>query len=412
MKFSPPWKCLPALLLPLLLCAAPLCADEPEVDWREIARCGDMVQIIGDGIQDDGITQFVEAMSMPPNDAEKWFVYVIAQKNCPACEKLKTDWAADENLRAFADPASPKDSWAHFTVYDKDDKTQQFRWEALKLKGFPTVIVQPPRTGKWGDPGTVVLQHTGYDSDPKKLAHTISQQIRWYMSKVPKRERETQTRQAEADAKEPPRPRGQGIGQNSPFGGPDDVPFAPPVGPPPTPATTPPSPATDPENIGQEAIVVADDEDDPAVKRLLANLRTRPGLRIRLVTLREAIEKKLPVDRSEMPAVLFQEDGEIQDRVTRRTLPLLNREVGLTDLPWQSIIALFVGGPSVGAIVPLAVWLLLFIRSRRKSAGKTVLLPDDETAAETTQAAVEALAKQLVAVLNRDKTDAEKPGRK
>lgn len=156
---------------------------EKQVDRDAVLRCGDMVQHI-DGTFRDGIGDvFIEAISPPESDANKWFVYLVTMKGCQPCAQLKAAFMTDERLRAFAKPDDMKASWAHWTVYDKDDKSQAWRFAKIKLTGFPTLLVQPPRSGKWGPPETVVVQKTGYDGNSKKLANDIADGIRRYVEK-------------------------------------------------------------------------------------------------------------------------------------------------------------------------------------------------------------------------------------
>ena len=143
--------------------------DPPQVDQAEVMRLGDMVQHVGYVQSDEGADAFVAAMSPPESDADKWFISVITMQGCGACEKLKHDWATNEWLLSLANPANPKKSWAHYRVYDKDDLSQAFRWKNVKITAYPTIIVQPPRSGQFGNPATVVYQGV-YQGDPEKLA--------------------------------------------------------------------------------------------------------------------------------------------------------------------------------------------------------------------------------------------------
>jgi hypothetical protein len=67
---------------------------------------------------------------------------------------LLKEWETNDWLLSIADPNNAKKSWAHFSVYDKSDRSQEFRFKALKVTTYPTVVVQPPRTGKYGEPKT------------------------------------------------------------------------------------------------------------------------------------------------------------------------------------------------------------------------------------------------------------------
>ncbi len=176
------------ILVGLLLCCSvnAQAADPPaQVDQAEVLRLGNLVQFVGAGARGDNtVDAYVEALGPPASDADKWFISVVTMKGCPSCEQLKKDWSTSAALLALANPADPKQSWAQYNVYDKDDRSQKFRFESLKITSYPTILVQPPRSGKYGDPATVVFQG-GYKSDPDKLAQAIAQSIRDYVSKLP-----------------------------------------------------------------------------------------------------------------------------------------------------------------------------------------------------------------------------------
>lgn len=170
---------IPALLFAAVAAAA---APQPEIDSAEIMRLGDMVQHVGGGIRQEPTDRFVEAMAVPASDADRWFISVLTMQGCAPCEKLKAAWQSDEWLRSLADPHDPRKSWAHLTWYSREDKSQAFRFENLKVSSYPTIIVQPPRTGRYGDPSTVVYQG-GYGGDPEKLARQITDAIKLYVQK-------------------------------------------------------------------------------------------------------------------------------------------------------------------------------------------------------------------------------------
>lgn len=154
---------------------------EPEVNTDAVLRLGNMVQHVN-GIGNDPTDLFVEAMGPPASDADKWFISVLSMQGCPACQKLKNDWATDPWLLALADPNDPANSWAHYNVYYREDESQAFRFERLNVTAFPTIVVQPPRNGRYGEPKTVVFQGT-YGGDPKELARQITTAIRKYVTK-------------------------------------------------------------------------------------------------------------------------------------------------------------------------------------------------------------------------------------
>jgi hypothetical protein len=164
------------------LAVASAWGQEVEVDRAEVLRLGDMVQHV-DGVGSDPEARFVEAMGPPASDADKWFISVLTMQGCAPCVKLKADWASNAWLLALADPNDPKKSWAHYNVYAREDRSQAFRFEKLNVEAYPTILVQPPRSKRYGDPTTVVFQGT-YGGDPEKLARQITAAIRQYVAKL------------------------------------------------------------------------------------------------------------------------------------------------------------------------------------------------------------------------------------
>ncbi|MBN2583950.1 MAG: hypothetical protein JXL80_12860 [Planctomycetes bacterium] len=170
------------LLIPLS--AATGLGESLEVNQAEILRLGDLVQHVdAQRHGQDAEDLFVEAMRPPADDSDKWYISVVVTRSCAACQKLKSDWAADPSLRALADPGDPNRSWAHYRVYYYEDQSQAWRWEKLTFERFPTILVQPPRNKKFGEPSTVVFQGT-YDGNPRQLATQIAQAIRLYVTKL------------------------------------------------------------------------------------------------------------------------------------------------------------------------------------------------------------------------------------
>lgn len=162
--------------------------DNPEVNTDAVHRMGDYARHI-DGLQSEP-DLFAEAVGgPPPSDADKWHISVITMTACPACTKLKRDWQVNANLRAFAKPDEPKASWAHFGYFDKADASQSWRWKDIRVDSYPTIIMQPPRTGKYGDPRTVVFQQT-YSGNPDQLASAMSRALKRYLAIQPRRESE------------------------------------------------------------------------------------------------------------------------------------------------------------------------------------------------------------------------------
>jgi hypothetical protein len=169
-------------LIAAWLATSPAWGRDVEVDRAEVLRLGDMVQHV-DGVGSDPEARFVEAMGPPASDADKWFISVLTMQGCAPCVKLKADWASNSWLLALADPNDPKKSWAHYNVYAREDQSQAFRFRNLQIEAYPTILVQPPRSGRYGDPRTVVFQGT-YGGDPEKLARQITTAIRQYVAKL------------------------------------------------------------------------------------------------------------------------------------------------------------------------------------------------------------------------------------
>ena len=176
----------------LTLCSSLALAETnvPDSAIAEIIRRGDLVTRTVDGLHGSVTTQVAEVMAVPADDSHKWFISVITSPGCQACERLKADWKSSPVLRAFANPDAPKESWAHFRIYRSDDTTQSWRWKKLRISGYPTILIQPPRNRKFGDPSTVVMQCAGYEGDAKQLSGAMSSAIRKYVEKQAKNRRE------------------------------------------------------------------------------------------------------------------------------------------------------------------------------------------------------------------------------
>jgi len=158
-------------------------ASEPEVDVAEVLRWGDVVQTVGDEAGTTPVDVHMAALAPPASDADKWFISLITTKGCPECEQLKRDWANDPWLLALAIPEVPHQSWAHFNVYLHEDPSQAFRFDDVSITSYPTILVQPPRSNKFGDPKTVVFQGV-YGGDPRKLAEAVTQSISQYVASL------------------------------------------------------------------------------------------------------------------------------------------------------------------------------------------------------------------------------------
>jgi len=163
-------------------------AAEPQVDVSEAIRRGDMVEhITGIQITDAPAFEVMRAMQLPEDDSDKWFVSVISTANCQYCEILKKDWENSDYLQSIAIPGDQAESWAHLNYYNYGDKSQEFRWRNIEFRGFPTIIVQPPRNGKYGPPTDIVFHRAGYDGDDQKLTRSIVDAVKLRIKKEAER---------------------------------------------------------------------------------------------------------------------------------------------------------------------------------------------------------------------------------
>jgi hypothetical protein len=168
-----------ALLASLCLVAAPASA-QLEVDAAEVWRRGDSIEYIQGW---NGPPALRHEITGSHADAEKFFISVLVRKDDPRCAALLEDWRDSPALKGFADPDAPAKSWAHFRVYDVDDRSQAFRWKEIRIGAVPTVIVQPCLSGAWGKPSTVICQAI-YRDDPQRLANDLAYALQLYASKL------------------------------------------------------------------------------------------------------------------------------------------------------------------------------------------------------------------------------------
>lgn len=390
------------LLLPTLVVAQ----VAPEVDQAEVRRLGNLVHQMGVGPQADGVATFLEAMGPPASDADKWFISLMSTRSCVPCIQLKQAFGTDPWLKALADPNDPKKSWSHFNVYDAQDRSQAFRFDKLKIEAYPTIVVQPPRSKKYGDPSTVVYQGA-YGGDPKKLATDITTAIRRYLAKLDQVNAAAEPVKSVGFGADPPwqpAPKVDPVLPVLPTPPVDVVEIPPPlpVTPPPTPAPTPvpqpvtPAPVPKPEpqpqpddhkpSLRLEAVVVtdADSPSDAAtetrIREVIQGLRKQRGqhLKVRRIDWQDA-SARYPLQRDEVPVVLVTNNGRIEDKISASLLPFVDpptEPATLTNLPWSSVLTLLTTGFSIPAIAGLAIWGLSVWRSRRKQSGQPTLLND------------------------------------
>lgn len=395
----------------------------PEVDGDEVIRRGNMVEVIdGYGDETDPVG---DALAPPPDDSYKWFITVVTTNGCRYCKQLERDFAESDYLKAFANVEDYKRSWSHFNVYSIDDPTQSFRFKKpssnIALRGFPTILIQPPLNGKYGSAKTIVFQKTGYDGNPRKLAEQMSAAIKRYVAtvKTPVKRDEIRAHQRRGQrsgvsGQESDSPCATGSASVSlddalaapdaflslmrgqrkpPFDLPDDSPAVDPVAPPlviPSPvdpdAKTPDKkPEVEPEADATKsptAYIISNETPDQVagdkrIARVLEGPRKRlKGLVEKVLTLADA-KKQLPnlaIDKSKLPAVIVTEDGKVTDQVTADTMPA-------PALPWQEVLSgllayLTTGAFPYAAIAAAGWYVFLRLRKRRADAGKPKIISD------------------------------------
>lgn len=229
--------------------------DSQQVQVAEVLRRGDTVTLCGEGPRDGGAVAYAAAMAPPQKDCHLWNVSLWTAPNCQACEHLKSDFRKAPELLAFVAPPAPNAlPWAHYTEYSSADATQTDRRLKYKVSAFPTLVIQPPRNGMWGDPGLIVAYEVGYSGDAKALSKTIQAKVRYFAEVQAKKGFPKQpTPLPQSLPPEVVEPMSQGAGQ---VGGPPPFPSPPAVDPfnpqptltpSPAPVTTwPPAPAVNP----------------------------------------------------------------------------------------------------------------------------------------------------------------------
>jgi hypothetical protein len=373
-----------------------------DVDVEAVLRMGDTVQLVGAGNKSaaDGI---YDVMGPPENDAGKWFITLVTRRGCAPCARLKADFERDPHLRAFANPRDHKSSWAFFNEYDVDDQAQNWRFKNIVFKGFPTLIIQPPRSKQYGDPTTVVDQITGYDGHGKQLATRIRNSIALYAQKfnVQRNERQPSGHgQAAGHVAAPwePRPKQDDFPPAYPTPVVPTIPQLPvfPFDQPPAPPT-PPAP-TIPQ--GAQVVLVTDGSEDAAelgpLQALVHRLREREKFRLREMAYEEA-KATYPVTEADLPAVFVTRDGEIESKILARLLPALQPPtpqkevvekvvevpveikgpVEWPDVPWDIFLAILTTGFTPALLIPLGIWAFKVVRALRKRNDQPLLIPDD-----------------------------------
>lgn len=186
---SPRYAVIFLVAMHLLFLGAMCCAQDmpespeplPDIVRDEIIRRGDQIEELGQIRTDSPQAYVFAALAPPPDDSHKWYISLVTTENCPWCELLKKHFAETEELRAWVNVENQEESWAHYNVYRQEDRTQDWRWQNVKFRGYPALIIQPPRNREWGDPSAVVMQKTGYDGNARALSASMRTSIETYV---------------------------------------------------------------------------------------------------------------------------------------------------------------------------------------------------------------------------------------
>jgi hypothetical protein len=376
------------LLTLTLLCVANLLHAQ-SIDSQEILRRGNSVQTIAPG-QYAQSTELA-ALAPPTDDRHKWFITLITQPNCAPCKQLLADLQNAPELKAWVNLSDATHSWSHFNQYNSEDATQQWRWANIAIKGYPTLLVQPPRSGKYGDPAIVVMQKTGYNGKPAELAEQLRASI---LKQVAERQPPVATPHQATTAEtawenRPSAPTVAPPFTPPPVVEPSDNVLSPNVIPPTVdPDATPPkdekSPAKGLFPQHPEAVIVVDkfaenmssetgfDKIRAVIQRLQ---RERPGLTVRLLDIRDA--SQYPVNKQELPAVITTSEGRIETKLDRTLLPILANDP--PPFPWQALVTLLTSGFNWAGLAAIGFWCLIMLRRWRQARGKQLLLDDEQT---------------------------------
>ncbi len=172
--------------------------DVPDTARMEVARRGAMVEVIDQNVHDEGIAAAAEALAVPADDSNKWFLTVIVGPNCAPCERLKKDletspvlekWVKLERIKQAGGKEllqSTDESYLHVNFEAPKDPLRPERFAGIKITAYPTILIQTPLDGKWGKPGLVVNQRNGYDGKPELLEQFIKKSIEDYSKQYAK----------------------------------------------------------------------------------------------------------------------------------------------------------------------------------------------------------------------------------
>lgn len=158
-------------------------SPQKQVDSSEAYRRGDCVVVTGEGPRASEEEAYLIAMAPPPADDHMWYTTVFGSPKDAATQKLLQDLKSHPELAVFVVAPDQGMAWSHLNVYDVTDATQKHRIDKYKFDRIPTLVIQPPRNGMWGNPRVVVGQ-ASYDGDPKKLAAWMRTTIKAFVKKA------------------------------------------------------------------------------------------------------------------------------------------------------------------------------------------------------------------------------------
>jgi hypothetical protein len=130
--------------------------DVPDYARREIDARGDRTEHITD--------QITQQTEIPPDDSHKWYVSLWIDDS-PDSRRLLADWRTSPYLRAIANPDDYRTSWAHWHAWHARDPAQAWRLARYPITTWPTVTIQPPLNGHYGDPRRIAAILPGYTTD-------------------------------------------------------------------------------------------------------------------------------------------------------------------------------------------------------------------------------------------------------
>lgn len=190
------------LMLALVAAAPPIHAQEKppagegvQVDTLEILRWGDRCVESGTGHRSAESMLFTMAMSPPEVDKDKFHISVWGKSTDPHYTDLLKAFESSPWLAGFvAEPPAVVDNkptnkkaWAWFHQYRTDDPTQDWRQKQFEVPedSAPVVILQPPRSGKWGD-GSIIMDRIESDEakNPEQLHKRIQATVTLWVRKL------------------------------------------------------------------------------------------------------------------------------------------------------------------------------------------------------------------------------------